>query len=136
LIKHVSFNQAISNLVKIKGHLEASKQAAMDYYIKELLIKHFSNGNTGKYGYKPNSFKYEASKAKKHGILPQLVLSGKLKDSALKATVRGSTIFFNIPAYGKFQVDMGRDWPEPSKDELQIIKAKFFENLVSYIKTL
>jgi hypothetical protein len=118
----------------IKGSKTKCQEEALQMFIKKLLVNHFKKGNTEKYGYAKNKPSYDSWKKKKYGNLPQLVLSGRLRESALQATVRGGTIYFNVPSYGDYQIELGRIWNKPSEDELKAIKKAYIEALIAVAK--
>jgi hypothetical protein len=112
-----------------------AKKKAIRWFIDNLLIEHFQIGNTQRYGYTPNSAKYEAWK-KKFGGNIQLVLSGKLKEAVIRSarTTNEAKIKVSVPEYGIINIQLGRDFLKPNSQELKIISKKYKEFLVQIRK--
>lgn len=134
--KYVTVEQATINLKAVNAYQSKARKLALSFFIHKLLIKHFQIGNTLRYGYKPNTSKYNAWKLKKYGNLPQLVVDGTLKKAVLnnsKVTDKG-TVIFNVPEYGEIQIELGRDFTKPSYDERVAIKKVFIEEVKKFAR--
>lgn len=105
-----------------------AKKKAIKWFIDNLLIEHFQAGNTAKYGYTPNSPKYQEWK-RKHGLDPnvQLVLSGRLKQEVLRSAkvTNKATLRVSVPEYGIYQIELGRDFLEPNSSELRLLNKQY-----------
>jgi hypothetical protein len=119
----VTLEQMIEKLVYVRKNLSPAVQESLRGWYKDEFPKRFSFGNTQKYGWTPNTAKYEKWKLRKYGPLPQLVLSGKLKQMATKSgrvSYRGLRL--NVPSYAKYQRDLGRDFMRLTpKEKRQIV---------------
>lgn len=104
-----------------------AKKKAMRWYIDNLLIQHFQKGNTLKYGYKPNKAAYNEWKRKHGGGNIQLVLSGELRDAVMmSARVNNSaTLTVNVPQYGIYQMELGRDFLKPDSKDMKLINKMY-----------
>lgn len=122
---YVTFEQAITNIKAVKPLSQQAKTTALKYYIWRIISRHFAQGNTQKYGYTPNTPEYQKWKEKHYGNKPQLVSTGALKLAAENAQVVNGKITFTVPKYGEYQIDLGRDWINPSEEELKEIKGVF-----------
>jgi hypothetical protein len=127
---YVTFEQAISNIKAVKPLARQANDVALKYYIWRIIGRHFGFNNTQKYGYTPNTPEYQRQKQKKFGNLPQLVLTGELKRAAENAQVVNNKIQFNIPNYGLYQIDLGRDFITPTEDEQREILGVFRRELI------
>lgn len=104
----------------------SAKKKAIRWFIDNLLMEHFQAGNTERYGYEPNKPAYDAWK-RKHGNNIQLVMSGELK-AAVETTARvnpNGTFRVDVPKYGIYQIELGRDFLEPNSKELTLINRQF-----------
>jgi hypothetical protein len=124
---------------KIKSSLALdklnAKKKAIKWFIDNLLIEHFQAGNTQRYGYKPNKPSYDAWK-KKHGSNIQLVVSGELQ-KAVQATAKvnpNGTFKVNVPKYGLYQIELGRDFLKPNSSELNLINKQYKKYLLEIRK--
>lgn len=132
---NVTFEQAIGNIRAVRPLSIEARVIALKYYIWRIISRHFANGNTQKYGYKENKADYDQWKKRNFGNLPQLVLSGELKKAAENATVtKDGKIIFNVPMYGMYQIDLGRDWASPSDEEIKEIKGVFRRTLMRLVR--
>lgn len=110
-----------------KKNMSPALQQGVREWAEEELPKRFEHGNTGKYNYVPNTFKYEDQKFRKYGKpLPQLVSEGTLRDSVV-SNFKVSTYSFTLryPEYGKYQRLNGRDFTQLRELDLQTISKNF-----------
>jgi hypothetical protein len=117
-MNEVSIDWAIKRLKALPSDINRGKVRAMETYVKEMLVNHFKKGNTWRYKYKPNTPQYEAWKKKVYGDLPQLVVSGELRNRCLEGKVnfRGE-LLIDLPKQGIYQLNMGRDFLSPNSTE-------------------
>lgn len=102
----------------------AAQQAARNYWKKEM-PRRFDFGNTNIYNYTPNTEKYEQRKYKKHGLLPQLVVSGKLRNSVVyNVKVNKFGISVSYPRYGEYQRNLGRNFLKFNKHDIMEMKRE------------
>jgi hypothetical protein len=104
------------------GHSDQSIKEMLEYFCEKILIKHFSFSGGRERNYPKLDPKYAKRKLAKYGRQPILVASGVLRESAttMYKVYRKEgkyTIYFNIPEYGKYVIEKGRDWLTPSKKD-------------------
>lgn len=108
-----------------KKQMAPALQKSTREWIEEEMPKRFDYGNTLKYGYTPNTPKYEAQKLRQFGRLPQLVRSGYLKSRVVNGvTVSRFGITLRYPRYGKYQRDLGRDFTRMTARDIKKIKSR------------
>jgi len=125
MITDIDVALSLTNSKSLKGDLLKAKYQAMVYYVEEMIHKHFNKPNPNlEYRYKPNKLSYEIWKKKYHpDALYQMVLTGRLRNAVLNGKVDSKTgkVRFNIPEYGIYQLEVGRDFLSPSwYDEIEI----------------
>ena len=128
-----SIKQVNDFLVWTRNGLSPSVQEAVREYFNEEFKDRFNFGNTLKYNYTPNTEKYEAKKIKKYGPRPQLVVSGNLRNSVQKFIVNKNGMRLRYPIYGKYQIEMGRDFLKFRDRDLKSIKDRSKFILKNYI---
>jgi hypothetical protein len=116
----------------LKKDILEAKINTLVMYVNRLIKKHFKSKNPNvAYGYKPNSVEYEMWKLKHYGSLPQLVLSGELASAVQNGRVlKNGKISFDLPKYGLYQLQDGRDFLSPNAKDLKEMEAYFKKELV------
>jgi hypothetical protein len=109
-------------LESLPKHYDESIKETLEYFCEKILIKHFSFAAAKERGYAKLSPQYAKRKLAKYGRQPILVASGTLRESATtmyKVYKKAGKyqIHFNIPEYGKYVIEKGRDWLTPSKKD-------------------
>lgn len=124
---------SLTNSKTLKGDLLKAKVQTMIYYLEEMIQEHFNYRSPNiKYKYKPNKMTYEMWKAKYHPeAMYQLVLSGRLMEAVLSGKVDRLTgkIVFNLPEYGLYQLQAGRNFLDPNDYDKIILQDKLRQNL-------
>ena len=120
----------LTNSKTLKGDLLKAKIQSQVYYVNELIKSHFQRISPNTY-YKPNKPSYETWKRKHFTSLYQLVSTGRLRNAMLNGRVNSSTgkITFNIPEYGIYQIEAGRDFLNPSRDDQIQMQIKLRQEL-------
>jgi hypothetical protein len=113
---------------QFKADIKDAKNATLLYYLKEMIRDHFIHKNPNGF-YPPNTIKYEEWKRKHYGLLPQLVLSGRLRAAVLAGKVKDGNIVFNLPEYHIYQLRAGRDFLSPTKSEERKLKNQLLDEL-------
>ena len=98
---------------------KANRRVAFFWHLK-ILPEHFEEGADTKYRYRPRSEKYLKSKRKRGK--PPLVLTGITKQMAtrsalIRATKKGATVRFELPAKAKIRF---RDGRQNTMEEMKI----------------
>lgn len=110
-----------------------SRKNALQWWLTKHFKERFEFGNAIRFGYTPNTAKYEARKFTTVGAKPQLVRSGALRDQATKGTVSyvsGKYILkFNVPEYGKFLIQQNKNWKSMDLIDQRRIQAKTLNEL-------
>ena len=130
-----SISQVNDFLVWTKNGLSPSVQEATRKVFSEEFKDRFSFGNTLKYGYTPNTEKYEQRKIQKYGAQPQLVATGNLRNSVQRFIVNKKGMRVVYPVYGKYQMGLGRDFLKFRKADIEAIKKISFIILRNHINT-
>lgn len=106
-----------------KKNFSPQVQKALREFAEDDFPQRFEFGNTQKYGYMPNTAKYEQQKLKKYNQrLPQLVASGTLRDRFLntyKVNYRGLEVTY--PHYGRYLIEQGKDFTTFHKEHIEEI---------------
>lgn len=96
------------------------------WMLESLLESHFelTSPNTR---YKPNKMSYETWKKKHHpDAIYQLVVSGKLRRAVLNGQVQyDGNIKFDLPEYGLYQIEAGRDFLKLDDEEKKKMTKHF-----------
>jgi hypothetical protein len=103
----VAFNNIVPHMVK-------AHEFAVGLFADKRLPRHFTFEGQQDANYKPLSPRYARQKARKYGIKPILVASGKLKRGIKnwKVVRNGKSVLLNVkyPRYGAYQRQQGRDF--------------------------
>lgn len=110
-----------------------ARRRTNDYYIRYILVKHFSRGNLEAYQYQDVTKKYKQWKIKNGYGDVLLVLTGALKKAVLQGRVRGvnqysEKLVFDIPEYGLYQLKV-RPFLDPSQKDLDAL-SKYFKRVL------
>lgn len=122
IVKKVKINQVPFILKSLAPDMDRSIRETLLYFCEKILAKHFSFAAAKERGYNRLSPKYAKRKLAKYGRQPILVASGVLREAATTMykvyKKEGKyTIYFTIPEYGKYVIEKGRDWLNPSKKD-------------------
>lgn len=111
----VSIKQLQVAFKNVVPHMVRAQAYAVKQFAEKRIPQHFTFAGQKDAGYKPLTPKYAIAKARKYGIKPILVASGKLKNTVKRGwrvIRRGNTILLNVkyPRYGSYQRRDGRDF--------------------------
>ena len=131
--KQADFSRMENHLKILPQDSIQARRNSLQWWIQNHFHERFEFGNTNRFGYAPNTSKYEMRKLKTIGALPQLVSSGTLKNSASQATVSYTsgkyTIKFNVPDYGRFLIQQNKNWKAMDLLDQRRIQAKTLNEL-------
>lgn len=122
----------------MREHWRLATVKTQEFYIEVLIENHFRKKSPNS-EYEPNKPSYEKWKRKYYPqALYQLVLTGRLLNAVRKGKVRSDgTILFNLPEYGLFQIEAGRDFLSQTRDDKKklskIFTRSFFDIRKRYI---
>jgi hypothetical protein len=127
-----SFGVAISNLKSIGPASKKSTTETLEFFAKNIYPRRFLSGNTQKFGFKPNTPRYDNAKRRLGYGSTQLVRTGALKRSPW--TITGDKVVFDYPHYGKFLVRSGRDYRKLLMEERKWMRSYYKERLFQNVR--
>jgi hypothetical protein len=144
ITKQVSLSGLEKCLQPYGYHQQLSYKEMLEYWCEKIVIRHFQFGNETRYGYPPLSPEYARRKIKKHGLQPQLVATGYLKDmvtTLYKVYHIGGKyrVVFKIPQYGKYVTEV-RDFTivnnRDKKDMLKFFNRDFANRRKRFLRSI
>lgn len=115
IVKNIKMNQVKLVIGSLSTDIDKSIYESLKYCAEKIMIRHFQFGKQSAYHFPKLSPKYAARKLKKYGKQPILVASGELKQKVITdyKIIKSGKILkltFDVPNYGKYVIEGGRDW--------------------------
>jgi hypothetical protein len=116
----------------------------LKFWCEKIVQRHFTFGNTTRYGYPPLSHSYAKRKFKKYGHQPQLVATGLLRDMVLTLykvyKIRNKyRVIFKIPEYGRYVSEI-RDFTlvinRDKKDLMKFFNRDFAKRRKKFLEAI
>lgn len=122
----------------LREHWMLTVVKTQEFYVEQLIEDHFRLKSPNR-EYKPNKASYERWKKKYYpSAIYQLVITGRLRNAVRNGKVRSDgTILFNLPEYGLFQIEAGRDFLAQTRNDKKklskVFTRSFFDIRKRYI---
>lgn len=136
----IAIKDAINAIASLPGATSQAVEETVNYYGQKIIVRHFEGYNSLRYGYPPLDPKYAKRKRRKFGRKPQLVATGKLKNSvtasarAKRLSPNQVALIVSAPSYGYHQIKKGRDWISPNRRDMRDLR-RYMKSRIRLIRS-